>query len=288
MRYQFMQKYRKEFSIEKMAKVFKVSARGYYAYNHRKPSMRDLENEELLILIKQIHKEGRFMYGSPRIHAKLCRLAYCFSRKRVANLMKKMGIAARMRKKWKKTTKQGKRKSAKNLIEQNFISTNPDEKWVSDITYVHTREGWLYVSTILDLFSRRVVGLSMGEKMDTALIKQSLGQALKHRNPPKGLIHHSDRGSQYTSEEFERLAKEHGIILSMSSTGNCFDNAVAESFFHTLKTEHVYQRRFETREEAKRSIFEYIEVFYNRQRLHSFLGYLSPEEYETNWEKRIA
>lgn len=156
---------------------------------------------------------------------------------------------------------------------------------MSDITYVSTGEGWLYVSCAMDLFSRKIVGLCMGEKLSVDLVENTLKQAICHRGISKGLIYHSDRGSQYTSEDFEKLAQDNGIKLSMSGKGNCYDNAVIESFFHTLKTEHVYQYKFTTREEAKRSVFEYIEVFYNRQRAHSFLEYVSPEEYERNWRE---
>ena len=283
-----MQEKKYVFPIGKMAKILQVSERGYYAYVDRKISAREKENQKLLDLIWQIYQEGRCMYGSPRVHGKLCRLGISCSRKRVARLMKNHGIQAKMRKSWKRTTKQGKRAAFANLVKQEFTVAFPNQTWVSDITYVKTREGWLYVSAILDLFSRKVVGLSMGERLDTCLVKKAFAQALCHRSPPKGLIHHSDRGCQYTSEEFEKLAKENGIILSMSSAGNCYDNAVAESFFHTLKTEHVYQEKCITREEAKRSIFEYIEVFYNRKRAHSFLGYLSPEEFEQNSSKQAV
>lgn len=281
-----MQREAKNFPVGKMALIFQVSISGYYGYIKRKPSLRDKENEKLVTLIKKIYQEGRCMYGSPRVHAKLLRLEIKCSRKRIAGLMRKNGIAAKMRKSWKRTTKQGKREAAPNLVKQNFTVKVPNCTWASDITYIQTKEGWLYVSAILDLFSRKVVGLSMGERLDTCLIERSLQQAICHRGHFNGLIHHSDRGSQYTSEEFEEISRANGIILSMSSTGNCYDNAVVESFFHTLKTEHVYQQRFVTREEAKRSIFEYVEIFYNRQRMHSFLEYLSPEEYETNWNKQ--
>jgi transposase InsO family protein len=281
-----MKEHAKEFRIEKMALVFQVSISGYYVYVQRGLSLRDKEDQKLVDQIKQIYQEGRKMYGSPRVHAVLQRRGVPCSRKRVAKLMREHGIAAKMRKSWKRTTKQGKRKAAANLVKQEFIKEEPNHTWVSDITYVKTKEGWLYLSAVIDLFSRKVVGLSMGERIDTNLIERAVRQALCHRHPYQGLIHHSDRGSQYTSEEFEKLAKENGIVLSMSSTGNCYDNAVAESFFHTLKTEHIYQEKFATREEAKRSIFEYIEVFYNRQRAHSFLGYLSPEQFEQNWSKQ--
>lgn len=281
-----MKEYSEEFAIEKMAGVLEVSVTGYYSYIKRNTSFREKENNQLMGLIREIYREGRCMYGSPRIYGKMKRQGIRCSRKRVAKLMRKQGLAAKMRKSWKKTTKQGNREAAKNLVCQEFKVSSPNHTWVSDISYIRTKEGWLYLTVILDLFSRKVVGMSMEERLDTFLIEKALNQALRHRAPPEGLVHHSDRGCQYTSEEFGRLAKQNGILLSMSGTGNCYDNAVAESFFHTLKTEHVYQNTFHTREEAKRSIFEYIEVFYNRRRLHSFLGYLSPEEFENNWNKQ--
>ena len=283
-----MEEERIEFPVGKMAKVLKVSVSGYYAYLHRKPSLRAEKNTRLVDLIRKIHQEGRSMYGSPRIHAKLQKIGDACSRKTVAILMRKHGIVAKMRKSWKRTTKAGKRKASDNLLNQDFIAATPNEKWVSDITYVSTGEGWLYVSCTIDLFSRKVVGLSMGERLSTELVEKTLNQALWHRSPNKGLIHHSDRGCQYTYGEFQKLAREHGITLSMSGKGNCYDNAVMESFFHTLKTEHIYQCKFSTRDEAKRSIFEYIEVFYNRKRAHSFLGYLSPEDYERNWGRQAV
>lgn len=285
MKYLFMQEEGSEFPVGKMAKVLKVSVSGYYAYLRREPSLREEANRRLVVLIRKIYQEGRSMYGSPRIHAKLKKLGNLCSRKTVARLMRKHGIAAKMRKSWKRTTKAGKRKASANLLKQNFRAEAPNEKWVSDITYISTGEGWLYVSCTIDLFSRKVVGLSMGDRLSTDLVEKTLHQAIGQRGPDKGLIHHSDRGCQYTSADFEALAREQGIILSMSGKGNCYDNAVMESFFHTLKTEHVYQNKFRTRDEAKSSIFEYIEVFYNRKRAHSFLGYLSPEDYERNWNK---
>ena len=287
MKFEFMKDKSKEFSIEKMAEVFELSINGYYSYIKRKPSRRERENNHLTDLVIRTYREGRSMYGSPRIHGRLKRLGVNCSRKRVAKLMKNQGLSAKMRKSWEKTTKQGKREAAKNLVCQEFRVDTPNHTWVSDITYIKTKEGWLYLTAIIDLFSRKVVGMSMGERLETALIERALDQALYQRAPLEGLIHHSDRGCQYTSEEFGKMAKSHGILLSMSGTGNCYDNAVAESFFHTLKTEHVYQHKFETREDAKRSLFEYVEVFYNRQRAHSFLGYLSPEEFEKDWSKQV-
>lgn len=287
MKFEFMREKSKEFSLEKMEEVFGVSVAGYYSYIKRPLSSRAKENTYLKHVITKIYHEGRSMYGSPRIHGKMRNRGMTCSRKRVAKLMREQGLAAKMRKSWKKTTKQAKREPAKNLVCQEFKVGGPSHTWVSDITYIRTEEGWLYMAAIIDLFSRKVVGMYMGESLETGLIEEALNQALCHRTPSKGLIHHSDKGCQYTSEEFKQLAKKKGIVLSMSGTGNCYDNAVAESFFHTLKTEHVYQNRYETREEAKRSIFEYVEVFYNRQRAHSFLGYFSPEEFEKNWNKQV-
>lgn len=286
MKFWFIKERSNEFSIEKMAKALQVSVSGYYSYIGRKPSLRKKETNQLTDAIRKIYRDGRRMYGSPRIHGKLGKLGVRCSRRRVAKIMKKEGLAAKMRRSWKRTTKAGKKEAAKNLVCQKFTVPFPNHTWVSDITYIKTKEGWLYLCVILDLFSRKVIGLSMGEKLHTSLVERALKQALCHRKPLQGLIHHSDRGCQYMSEEFSRITCKNGITLSMSGVGNCYDNAVAESFFHTLKTEHVYQNRFDTREAARKSLFDYIEVFYNRYRVHSFLGYMTPVEYEEYWDKQ--
>jgi len=196
--------------------------------------------------------------------------------------MKDSGIQAKTKKRWKTTTRATKDPSriAPNLVNQNFIVKEKNRVWVSDITYIETDEGWLYVAATMDLYSRMLIGLSMDSRMNANLVARSLEQAVCHRCPQKGVVAHSDRGSQYTSTEYKKHALKNGIRLSMSSTGNCFDNAAMESFFHTLKTEHVFFQKFATRAEAVQSIFEYVEVFYNRRRLHSTLGYLSPCEFE--------
>ena len=202
--------------------------------------------------------------------------------------MQRGKIQAKMRKKWKVTTKPNKgAKIVPNHLDQNFAAEMPDKIWASDITYVATQEGWLYIAVVMDLFSRKIVGLSMGDRLQTDLVTSALKQALQHRNVKGDLMHHSDRGSQYTSNEFKALTNRHGIKLSMSAKGRCYDNAVVESFFHTLKTEHVNFCNYRIREEAQNSIFEYIEIFYNRKRLHSTIGYLSPEEFENHWSNRI-
>jgi transposase InsO family protein len=196
--------------------------------------------------------------------------------------MKKCGTAAKMKKRFKITTRANpKALAAPNLLKQDFSAEQPNKRWVADFTYVATKEGWLYVATVLDLFSRRIIGLSMSDRMTTDLVSNALLQALTHRKPIGEITHHSDRGCQYTSDGFQQLLKKHYITVSMSGNGNCYDNAAMESFYHTLKTEHIYFEHYDTREQAKQSIFEYIEVFYNRQRRHSTLGYLSPMAFES-------
>jgi transposase InsO family protein len=284
MKYEFMLQNEKETDIKMMSKVFNVSRSGYYQFKRASKSSRAIENESLVQKIKVLHETYRATYGSPRIYKALRAEGVFCSRVRVAKLMKQAGIQAKMKKRFKRTTRADLRnKVAPNLLQQNFTATMPNQRWVADFTYVLTLEGWLYVAVVLDLFSRRVVGLSMQERMTTDLVTTALMQAVIHRKPSGGLVHHSDRGCQYTSDEFQTLLQQHNITASMSSTGNCYDNAVAESFFHTLKTELVYFERYETREQAKRSIFEYIEVFYNRKRLHSTTNYLAPVEFEKQW-----
>jgi len=276
-----------KFSIERMSNVFNVSRGGYYQFINSKPSKRRQENERLLARIKAIHEASRHTYGSPRVHAELLDDGEICSRKRVAKIMHKAGIVAKMKKRFKVTTRANPdAMPAPNLLQQNFTADKPNQRWVADFTYVSTQEGWLYVATVLDLFSRRIIGLSMSDRMATDLVASALQQALIHRRPPDDLIHHSDRGSQYTSTAFRKLLKQHNITASMSSTGNCYDNAAMESFYHTLKTEHVYFECYKTRAEAKRSIFEYVEVFYNRKRRHSTLDYFSPMAFEVMWQQQ--
>lgn len=284
MKHEFMKKHSHEFSIERMSKIFKISRSGYYKFAVSGLSRRMMENERLLEKIKVAHGNSRKTYGSPRIHKELKSQGEICSRKRVAKIMRENGIIAKMKKRFKVTTKvAAKAKTAPNLLKQDFTAERPDQRWVADITYIATAEGWLYLAVILDLFSRQIVGLSMNERMTTDLISAALVQAVTHRKPTKDLTHHSDKGCQYTSAEFQSLLKRHEIIVSHSGTGNCYDNAVMESFFHTLKTEHIYFEHYQTREQAKQSIFEYVEVFYNRQRRHSTLGYLSPVDFEKQW-----
>jgi transposase InsO family protein len=278
----FMKVHAHEFSIERMSKVFKVSRNGYYKFLLSKPSKRSKENEELLEKIKEIHKDSRQTYGSPRVHADLIEQGERCSRKRIAKIMRDGGIQAKMKKRFKITTKSNPTaKAAPNLLQQDFSALAMNQRWVADMTYIPTAEGWLYLAAVLDLYSRRIVGLAMSERMTTDLVASALEQALLRRKPDAGLIHHSDRGCQYTSQLFQGILKKHGILVSMSGTGNCYDNAAMESFFHTLKTEHVHFEHFKTRQQAQASIFDYIEVFYNKKRRHSTLGYLSPLAFES-------
>lgn len=282
-----MKTHQDEFSIERMSNVLGLSVSSYYAYANRKPSKRSVENERLLSGIKQIHQQSRQTYGSPRIYKELKANGESCSRKRVANIMKQSGIQAKMQKRFKVTTKANPSAlPAPNLLQQDFSAQGINQRWVADFTYVWTKEGWLYVATVMDLFSRRIVGLAMSDRMKDDLVIAALQQALIHRQPDSGLVHHSDRGSQYTSQDFRDLLATHGITASMSGTGNCYDNAAIESFYHTLKTEHIYFEHYETREQAKQSIFEWIEIFYNRQRRHSTLGYVAPMVFEKQWQQQ--
>lgn len=275
----FIRDHREEFPISLMCEVICVSRGGYYSWLRRPESKRNIENRNLKTEIRSIHAESKRIYGSPKVYEELKDRGIRCSLKRVTRLMREDGLYAKTTKKFKATTNsRHSRPVAENILDRRFNQDAPNKAWVSDITYIPTREGWLYLSTIIDLYSRSVVGWGMKERMTTQLVTDAFNMALIKRTPP--LIHHSDRGSQYASEEFQKLLMEHGVQCSMSGKGNCYDNAVAESFFGTLKKELIYFEDYKTRDEAKRSIFEYIEIFYNRKRRHSSLGYKSPVEFE--------
>ena len=231
--------------------------------------------------ITEIYRNSRKTYGSPRIHQKLVREGYPIGRKRVERLMQKLGICSLAKKKYRATTdSRHTQPVAANHLNREFTPDKPNSSWVADITYIYTREGWLYLATIMDLYSRKIIGWSLRDRLTKELVIAALHMALKQRKLSQDLLLHSDRGSQYASELYQTLLERNGILCSMSGKGNCWDNAVMESFYRTLKIELIYQRKYETRMEAKRDIFEYIEIFYNRERLHSSIGYYSPEEYE--------
>lgn len=264
-----------------MCNVLKVSRSGYYASFVRPESRRAHENRILLVKIKAIHKGSRNTYGSPRVHRKLRAEGETCNQKRVARLMSDADIRAKQKRSFVATTdSKHSLPVAANLLDRQFDAVSPNRVWVSNITYIPTSEGWLYLATIMDLYSRQIIGWSMGDSLERSLVKGALSMAIRNRRPPEGLLHHSDRGSQYASAEYQGMLMRNGIIPSMSRKGNCWDNAPMESFFHTLKTELIHHKRYRTRHEARRDIFEYIEVFYNRQRLHSSLGYKTPMEYE--------
>jgi transposase InsO family protein len=289
MKFQFMKDHQDVFKIERMSSVFKVSSSGYYKFIVRQPSTREQENNRLLDKITESYQNSRRTYGSPRICSELRAGGEACSRKRVARIMKESNMAAKMKKRFKVTTKANPNEiPALNLLNQNFVAAEPNKRWVADFTYIDTKEGWLYVAAVMDLFSRRIVGLAMSDCMKDDLVMAALQQAFTHRQPAAGLIHHSDRGSQYSSKDFKNLLIKYCIVASMSGPGNCYDNAAMESFFHTLKTEHVYFECYESRDQAKRSIFEYVEVFYNRRRLHSTLGYMSPMVFENQKQKETG
>ncbi len=281
MRFAFIQTEKACFPVALMCRVLQVSRSGFYAWCARPTAPRAQQDENLAIAIDAIYRQSRGRYGSPRVHAELRESGQRTGRKRVARLMRRQGLRARPRRRYRRTTDSGHGLAIKgNVLARRFAVAQPNTSWVTDITYLWTLEGWLYLAVILDLFSRRVVGWSMSESLERQLALDALKMALADRQPPCGLIHHSDRGSQYASIDYQQLLAQHGMISSMSRSGNCWDNAVAESFFATLKIELVYQTQWSTRDQARSAIFEYIELFYNRHRRHSALGYLCPNQFE--------
>jgi len=283
-KFSFIDVEKANFPVKTLCKMLEVSTSGYYASRKRGPSKRSRENEALLVRVKAIHAKSRGTYGSPRIREEIVAsdaLKKPVSRKRIARLMREAGIEGRCPKRFRRTTNsEHEHPIAENRLERDFTASAPNRAWVTDITYVRTWEGWLYLAVVIDLFSRRVVGWAIAPHMRTELVLDALRMALGRRVPSANLVHHSDRGCQYASTEYRSLLQQHAINCSMSRTGDCWDNAVAESFFATLKTELIYLQAWPTRRGACREIAEFIELFYNNERRHSYLGYLSPAEYE--------
>jgi putative transposase len=267
-----------------MCRVLGVSVSGYYAWRGRQPSRREQANAVLLERIRAVHDQSRRTDGSPRVHAALRAKGIACNRKRIERLMRLHGLRGRVRRaKQPKTTESTHPYPiAANLLNRDFAASTPNQKWLADITYVDTLEGFLYLASIEDVFSRRIVGWDMADSLETTLVERALHMALAQRKPNPGLLHHSDRGSQYASHDYQRLLAQHRITVSMSRTGNGYDNAMKESFFATLKLECAAQP-FASRAAARLAIFEFIEVWYNRQRLHSALGYLSPQQFEAQF-----
>jgi len=262
-----------------LCSVFDVSRSGYYAWLRRPESQRKTQDKALSQMVKEIHQQSNGEYGSPKIHQELRRRGKRCGRKRVARLMRKDGLKAKTVRKFKATTNSNHSLPvAANLLDRDFSPAKPNKAWAADITYIWTNEGWLYLAVVIDLFSRAVVGWSMSERMTRTLVMDAFTLAVKRRNPPPGLIHHSDRGSQYASADFQSLLTKYGAICSMSRKANCWDNAPVESFFGLVKRALVFHNHYQTRAQARQSIFDYIERFYNRKRIHSSLGYRTPFE----------
>jgi transposase InsO family protein len=288
-RYSFIQEHRKQFRLVTLCRVLRVSKSGYFAWRKRPESARAKANRALLGQIKAIHARSQKLYGRRKIHPSLRREGVVCSLNRVGRLMRLHGLCGLRRGKFKATTDS--RHSfpvAPNLLARNFCAAAPDQVWVSDITYLACAEGWEYLATVMDLSSRRIVGWAIQSSLDRSLTLKALKMALSQRRPAPGLVHHSDRGVQYACGDYQALLKQHGAIPSMSRKGDCWDNAPKESFFGTLKCELGLQKMRLPREEAHRKVFEYIEIFYNRQRLHSSLGYLSPVEFELQTAAKAA
>ena len=281
MRYIFIRAEKAHYPVALLCRVLRVARGGFYAWLSRGESARERRDRELLPLIREAFKTSRQTYGSPRVFEDLRDRKVPCSRRTIERLMREAGITPPRKRKFKKTTDSDHPYvTATNLLDRDFSSPAPNRVWSTDITYVWTSEGWLYLAVVMDLFSRRIVGWSMRKTLARQLVLSALHMALHDRNPGSGLLHHSDRGSQYASDDYQKELKKRGIVCSMSRKGDCWDNAVTESFFATLKKELVYRQQFLTRAQAIQAIFEYVEVFYNRKRKHSHLGYRSPVEFE--------
>lgn len=281
MTFRFIDENHRQWPVRLLCETLEVSAAGYYAWRHRPRSARQQRRDALVVEMRAIHAEVKARYGSPRIHAELVARGKACCVNTVARLMRDNGMAAKTARKFRCTTDSNHDLPvADNLLGRQFDPASPNESWLADITYVPTGEGWLYLAAVEDLYSRMVVGWSMAEHLESRLVVDALELAVQRRLPGEGLLAHSDRGSQYASEHYQALLSKHGITCSMSRRADCWDNAPMESFFASLKKELVHDADFASRAEARAAIFEYIEVFYNGQRRHSSLGYVSPAEYE--------
>ena len=289
MKYRFIKKHQGAHSVERMARMLGISRSGYYAWRIRPRSESVRTDERLVETIRTIQRGSDYTYGSPRVTAALRQRGYRVGHNRVARLLRLNGLGVRYKRRFRSTTDSNHSLPvAENLLERCFDVPETNQAWVSDISYIATAEGWLYLCVVIDLYSRKVIGWSMSRRMKTELVLQALMMALMRRKPPEGVIFHSDRGSQYCSQVFRERTKIYGMRQSMSRKGDPWDNAPAESFFKTLKSELCGHRAFRSREEARAAIFQYIEVFYNRVRLHSYLGYLAPEGYEQISAEKVA
>lgn len=289
MKFQFIDDHLDEFPISRMCKVLEVSRSGYYAWHGRPPSKREMANRKLYGKIKRVYNENGGIYGSPRIYRALKAGGVACSENRVARLMRANGLRAQQEKTFKTTTKRNDADPvAPNRLKRDFEAERPNEKWLADITYIATQEGWLYLAAVMDLYSRSIVGWTMSDRMTSDLTIGALKMALQHREVETDLVHHSDQGSQYTDSEYQQLLKDWGIEVSMNGVGTWYDNAPMESFFGSLKTEWTHHRVYPTRNAARTDLFYYIEAFYNRRRLHSALNYVSPFTYEQLYHQHVG
>lgn len=283
--YDFIRQQQKAYPIRVLCKVMGVSRSGYYKYSGAEDTLKKINNDfGLLSEVRQIHKKTRGAYGSRRISVELRSQGHDVGRYRARSLMKKAGVSFKPRRKFKVTTdSKHNLPVAANLLDRKFQVERPDAVWCSDITYLWTTEGWLYLAVVIDLFSRKVVGWAMSNCINATLVTEALSMAYCRRKPEKRLIHHSDRGSQYAGSDYQKLLENYGMTCSMSRKGNCWDNAVVESFFHSLKTEWTTEMLYQNRKDARRDVIHYIEMLYNSHRLHSFLEYKSPNDFEKNF-----
>jgi transposase InsO family protein len=292
-RYQFIKENTQNFRVSVMCRVLEVTRPAYYQWRKCHSTQRRIEEEKFTELVRKHYQLSKGRFGLLKLVRAIRKEGFCVNKKRIYRLMKKQGIYSLTSRKFKVTTKQGKgARFSENILDGKFQATRANEIWTSDITYIRTKEGWLYLAVVLDIYSRKIIGWSLQPRVTSDIVLKALMMAITNRKPDKEIIFHSDRGSQYTSEIVRSRLNLFGFRQSMSGKGNCYDNAITETFFSLLKRELVYLTEFETREQARREIFEYIEIFYNRQRIHSSLGYLSPVEFEmknrSEFNSRVA
>ncbi len=291
MKYAWLDTQRDAYALQALCEALGVSPSGFDAWKRGGGRQKRLSDTQLLTLIRAVHAQTKGAYGSPRVYRELKERGIPVSRERVARLMRKNDIRARHKRRYKATTdSRHDLPIAANVLDRNFEPARPDQTWTADITYIPTNEGWLYLAVVMDLYTRMIIGWSMETRMTRELVINALRMAYFRRKPQPGVMHHSDRGSQYCSDDYQKLLREYGMLVSMSRKGNCWDNAPMESFFNSLKNERVHTQRYGTRDQARQDLFEYIETFYNRSRRHSALGYVSPAQHYAAWqtEQKLA